>query len=62
MCQRFILIINLHLWIQQLCCWIVLQDDPALFDRVYLSDGVAGLLALVRAVVECYRCKGAHYK
>jgi hypothetical protein len=40
----------------------LLQDDPALFDRVYLSDGVAGLLALVRAAVECYRCKGAHYK
>ena len=40
----------------------LLQDDPAVFDRVYLSDGVAGLLALVRAAVECYRCKGAHYK
>ena len=33
-----------------------------MIDRIYMSDGVAGLLALVRPDVESYRCKGAHYK
>lgn len=40
----------------------LLQDDPVMLDRVYLSDGMTGLLVLVRAPIECYRCKGAHYK
>ena len=40
----------------------LLQEDPAVLDQVYQSDGVAGLLALVRTPIECYRCKGAHYK
>jgi hypothetical protein len=40
----------------------LLQEDSDLLDRIYMSDGVAGLLALVRPDVECYRCKGTHYK
>ncbi len=39
-----------------------LQDDPNMLDQIYQSEGVAGLLALVRAPIECYRCKDAHYK
>jgi hypothetical protein len=40
----------------------LLQEDSDLLDRIYMSDDMAGLLALVRPDVECYRCKGAHYK
>jgi hypothetical protein len=40
----------------------LLQDDPVMFDQIYQSEGVSGLLTLVRAPIECYRCKGAHYK
>ena len=40
----------------------LLQEDPAILDQVYQSDGVAGLLSLVRVPIECYRFKGAHYK
>jgi hypothetical protein len=40
----------------------LLQEDSDFLDRIYMSEGVAGLLALVRPDVECYRCKGAHYK
>jgi hypothetical protein len=40
----------------------LLQDDPAMLDRMYQQEGITGLLALVRASIECYRCKGAHYK
>ncbi len=40
----------------------LLQEDSDLVDRIYMSDVVSGLLALVRPDVECYRCKGAHYK
>ncbi len=38
------------------------QDDPTVLDQIYQQEGVAGLLALVRAPIECYRCKGAHCK
>jgi hypothetical protein len=40
----------------------LLQDDPVMFDQIYQSEGVSGLLTLVRAPIECYRCKGAHCK
>jgi hypothetical protein len=40
----------------------ILQEDPAILDRVYLSDDMTDLLVLVRAPIECYRCKGAHHK
>jgi hypothetical protein len=40
----------------------LLQEDSDLLDRIYMSDDVTGLLALVRPDVECYRYKGAHYK
>ncbi len=40
----------------------LLQDDSTMFDQIYQSEGVAGLLDLVRVPIECYRCKGAHYK
>jgi hypothetical protein len=33
-----------------------------MLDRVYLSDGVPGVLALVRTPPEYFRCKGDHYK
>jgi hypothetical protein len=39
-----------------------MQEDPAVPDQVYQSDGVSGLLVLVRTSIECYRCKGPHYK
>jgi len=40
----------------------LLQEDPDLHDRVYLSDGWPGLLVLARTPLECFRCKGTHYK
>jgi hypothetical protein len=41
---------------------VLLQDDPTMLDRMYQQEGIVGLLSLVRASIECYRCKGAHYK
>ncbi len=32
-----------------------LQEDPAMLDHIYQSEGETGLLALVRAPIECYR-------
>lgn len=57
-CENFMLITSRNAAVMQ----ELLQEDPPVIDQVYQSDGVAGLLTLVRTPIECYRCKGAHYK
>ena len=39
----------------------LLQEDPGLLDRVYLSDGWPDLLTLTHTPLECFRFKGMSY-